>query len=216
MPIGAMVLSTISDIPTASSLYFPGNNPPLQLIEDQGEGITKDGDHDQSDIHHFHRQYLPGMPEHITKAALRADHFRARNKNQPPADPELYSRHHDRQSAGQGNGAKYLPAACLKILSDVEIDLINLQHAGHGVNANRIEHADGHHDDLGGLPQAENKQDQGKNRALRDRIGGGDQRVEQRAHGPVEPHDNAQSQSGYAAEQKSPKQTLQAGPGVGP
>ncbi len=111
---------------------------------------------------------------------------------------------------GQRDGAEGVPLARLEALADVEIDLVDLQDARGRVDRDREEHADRHHHHLGHLAEPEDQQDERQQRALRDREGRGDQRIDQRAHRPRDAHADADDHRRDAAEQEPERDPLQA------
>ena len=117
--------------------------------------------------------------------------------------------------AGQRDRGEHLPAARAEIVTDVQVDLRDLQHARDRVDHDRIEHADRDHHDLRRLAQAEDQQDQRQNRALRNRIGAEDQRFDQRAHRAIQTHRQTDDQRRNRAEQEAPEEPLEADQRVG-
>ena len=69
----------------------------FQLIEDRGEGEADQRDHDETDVHRVYRENLPGVPDHVAEAALRADHFGDRDQDQAHPRAEFDARHDERQ-----------------------------------------------------------------------------------------------------------------------
>ena len=110
-----------------------------------------------------------------------------RDQDQANADAELESGHDHRQRAGQRDGPERIPAAGFVVAADVEIDAVDLKHAGRGVDNDRKEHADRHHEDFGAFAEAENQKRQRQDRALRYRIGRGHERIECGADPAIEP-----------------------------
>ena len=176
---------------------------------------TDDRDHEQTDIHLLDRERAPGAPDQVSEPAFGAHHFGDGDQNEADADSELEAGHDHRQRARQRNCPERVPAIGFVVLADVEIDLVDLEHAGGGVDHHREEHADRHHEDLRCLAEAEDQQRQRKDCALGDRIGRRDQRIEEGADRPVEPHGDAEHQRRDAAEDGPIEQALHAHCGVG-
>src|SRR6202040_2838813 len=117
--------------------------------------------------------------------------------------------------AWERNGPESAPAARLVVSSDVQIDLVDLEHARGGVDHQRKEHADRHHEDLRALAEAENEQRKRQNGALGYGIGRRNDRIAQRADGPIESHRDAEDERGEGADDGPIGEALHADRGVG-
>src|SRR5262245_57243711 len=197
------------------SFRLPGNDHALELVEAERDQVSADRDHEQAHIHLLDRERAPCAPDQVAQPALCSHHLGDRDQHEADADAELEAGHDHRQRTGQRDGPERVPTVGLVVASDVEIDLVDLEHAGGRVDHHREEHTDRHHEDLRWLAQAEDQQRQRQDGALRHGIGGGDERIEQRADRAVQPHGDAEDERGDAAEDRAVKQALHAHRGMG-
>ena len=129
--------------------------------------------------------------------------------------PSLRPGHDHWECSGQRNCPECVPTVRFIVTSDVQIDLVDFKHPGRGVDHQRIEHSDCNHEDFRAFTEAEDKQRERQDGALRHRVGGGNERIEQGADRPIKSHDNAEYERGKPAEQRAIGQSLQADRGVG-
>src|SRR6185437_11998763 len=99
-------------------------------IEEMGEEKSDQRNHEEADIHRVDVEDFPGIPDEIAEPALGAEHFGDGDEDEAEADTQFDAGHDEGQRTGQRDRAEHLPAARLAVPPDIEIDAVDLKHAG--------------------------------------------------------------------------------------
>src|SRR5262249_49181256 len=141
---------------------LPWDQDALEDLDNELEDDAQQRAHHQTDVHRRDGKRLPRVPDEIAQPAFGADELGGDAHEQSDGQRELEAGQDAGHRAGDGDGAEKLPAIGAEVLADVEIDLIDGDHAGHGVDEHQKNDADGHADVFGFFAEAENQEDQGQ------------------------------------------------------
>src|SRR5438105_1557228 len=146
--------------PDLVELRPPGNGQPLDGVQTQLREEAEERRGDEAAVHRFDRERLPGLPDEIADARFGADELGGDYDDQGHAQGELEAGEDLWHSARDGNRSEELPATGAEVPSDIQVDLFDIHHAGHGVDEHQEDNANGHTDVLGHFAQAEDEHDQ--------------------------------------------------------
>src|SRR5215211_399367 len=200
---------------SCSRVSLPRHDDPFELVEGEREQEADQRDHEQPGIHLLDRKRAPSAPDQEAETTLGADHLGDGNQHQTDADTELEAGHDDRQRPRQRDGPERVPAARLEVPADIEIDAVDLAHAGRRIDDHRKKHADRHHEDFRSLAQPEDQQGQRQDGAFGNRIGCGDQGINERTDDAVEAHRDAEHERRDTADDRPPGEPLETDESVG-
>src|SRR2546427_214391 len=198
----------------ARSPRLPGDEPALELVQEQERDVADERDDEQPRVHLLHLERLVRVLDQVADPRTRGEDLGDDDEDKRVPPRETDPREDERQRAGKRERAEDLEPSRAEAAPHVEVHRLDAEHAGHGVQQHEEEDADRHDRVLRGLADAEDEEQEREDRRLRHRVERTDDGLERRADEPRQPHRDADDEAGDGAEGEADEDAAEATTGM--